>query len=82
MLAGAKEVEFATLLDRLGLSKSALSKQLAHLVAVGYVAQDHRARAGRNRQWLSLTPAGRRAYRGHVRALHDLLEERAGEPIQ
>ena len=73
MLSAAHKVEFGFLQDRLGLSKSALSKHLAHLTEAGYVEQDRAVRDARSRLWLSLTPEGSRAYSAHVRALQQII---------
>lgn len=73
MLSGAQQLEFAVLQDRLGLSKSALSKHLAHLVDAGYVHQERVLRDSRNRLWLSLTREGARAYAAHVQALQQIV---------
>jgi DNA-binding MarR family transcriptional regulator len=74
MLSAARDVEFGVLQDRLGLSKSALSKHLAHLADAGYVRQDRAVRDARSRLWLSLTAEGKRAYAAHVRALQRIIE--------
>jgi DNA-binding MarR family transcriptional regulator len=79
MLSAAQKVEFSVLQDHLGLSKSALSKQLAQLVEAGYVKQSRATRDARSRLWLSLTAEGTRAYRAHVRALKQLIAAEAGQ---
>jgi DNA-binding MarR family transcriptional regulator len=73
MLSGAQKVEFRLLQDRLGLSKSALSKHLTVLVDAGYVSQERALRNSRNRLWLSLTPEGAQAYGAHVQALQQIV---------
>lgn len=73
-LAAADWAEFAFLRDKLALSDSALSKQLAALEAAGYVATEHVLDAGRRRVRARLTPAGRSALEGHVAALRNLLQ--------
>ena len=73
MLSAAQSVEFGVLQERLGLSKSALSKHLSHLVDAGYVSQERAVRNGRSRLWLTLTRTGRAAYTGHVRALQEII---------
>ncbi len=78
MLSAAHKVEFGILQDRLGISKSALSKQLSHLADAGYVTQDRAVRDSRSRLWLSLTPMGARAYAAHVRALRQIITTDAG----
>ena len=78
MLSAAHKVEFSLLQDRLEVSKSALSKHLSHLAEAGYVRQDRAVRDSRSRLWLSLTPAGARAYAAHVRALQQIITTDAG----
>jgi DNA-binding MarR family transcriptional regulator len=78
MLSAAHKVEFSLLQDRLGLSKSALSKHLSQLAEAGYVSQDRAVRDARSRVWLSLTATGARAYAAHVRALHQIITTDAG----
>ena len=73
MLSAAHKVEFQRLQDHLGLSKSALSKQLTQLADVGYVQQDRTTRDARSRLWLSLTTEGASAYSAHVRALQQIV---------
>ncbi|WP_413316676.1 transcriptional regulator [Agrococcus sp. 1P02AA] len=72
MLDAGATVELAVVKDAVGISASALSKQVAALVEAGYVAQERAARDSR-RIWLTLTPAGKRAYRGHVEALQEIV---------
>lgn len=74
MLSQAEGIEFAEIQQRVELSKSALSKHLGQLVEAGYVAESSIVRAGRARQLLSLTDAGRAAYAGHRAALRRLME--------
>ena len=70
LLAGADWVEFGFMRDELGLSDSALSKQLSTLEEAGYVSQ-RRPTSGRGRRvHVRLTDRGRRAFEGHVAALH------------
>jgi len=71
-LDAATTVEMAVLKDTTGLSASALSKHVAALVDAGYLAQERDRRDSR-RMWLTLTSAGRRAYRGHVAALEEIV---------
>jgi DNA-binding MarR family transcriptional regulator len=73
VLAGASQVEFSTVQRTLGLSASALSKQVHTLIDAGYVAQA-RATGDSRRIWLQLTPAGRTAYRGHLAALRAIID--------
>lgn len=74
-LSTATEVEFAALEEALSISTSLLSKQLKVLTDAGYVVLDRRSQpVGRPRVWVRLTPAGRRAYAGHVKALRAIVE--------
>lgn len=70
----ATHVEFGELQQRLGLSKSALSKHVSQLVQHGYLHEDSVKREGHLRLRLSLTDRGRRAYRGHTAALIEIME--------
>ena len=67
------QAEFALLRETLGVSDSVVSKQIKALEDVGYV-QIHKGTIDRRtRTWVSLTKAGRAAYRGHVAALHAIV---------
>ena len=59
--------------DRLGLSDSALSKQLSTLEEAGYVEIDRPVRDRRRRVRARLTAAGLAAYRSHVAALREIV---------
>lgn len=72
MLATGTTVEMAVIKEGVGLSASAFSKQVAALVEAGYVAQE-RSRRDSRRIWLTLTPQGKKAYQGHVRALQEIV---------
>lgn len=72
-LAAADWAEFACLRDRLGLSDSALSKQLATLEEAGYVATERRLEGRRHKLRARLTAAGRSAFEGHVAALEEIV---------
>lgn len=73
LLAGADWAEFAFLRDKLGMSDSALSKQLSTLEEAGYVDIDRPVRDSRRRVRAQLTPAGRAAFHGHVAALREIV---------
>lgn len=75
LLSAADWAEFAFLRDRLDMSDSALSKQLATLEEAGYVDTDRRTDGGRRRVRARLTPAGRVAFEGHVAALRSIVGE-------
>jgi DNA-binding MarR family transcriptional regulator len=73
LLAGADWVEFGFVRDQLGLSDSALSKQLSTLEDAGYVKLQ-RPTSGRGRRVLArLTNSGRAAFDGHVQALRAIM---------
>lgn len=72
-LATATDLEFSALEDALSISTSLLSKQLRVLGDAGYLVLEKRPQPfGRPRTWIRLTPAGRRAYLGHLEALREL----------
>ena len=72
-LAAADWAEFAFLREHLGLSESALSKQLATLEEAGYVSTERRASGGRRKVRARLTDAGRDAFDGHVAVLEAIV---------
>ncbi len=72
-------VEFGELHNRLGTSKSALSKHLSQLEGNGYVQNVRVTLAGRSRLRVSFTEQGREKYRAHKEALREILQT-AGEP--
>lgn len=71
-LAAVTEAEFATIRDTLGVSNPVLSKHLRVLQDAGYLALSKPKGSGRVRTWVSLTPAGRAAFRAHVAELERL----------
>jgi DNA-binding MarR family transcriptional regulator len=73
LLAAADWADFTFVRDRLGLSDSALSKQLSTLEEAGYVEIDRPVRDRRRRVRARLTAAGLEAYRGHVAALREIV---------
>lgn len=72
ILSATDEAEFALLREETGVSDSVLSKQLRQLEEAGYVAVRKATVASRQRTWVSLTAAGRRALRGYLRTLAQL----------
>ncbi|MND62059.1 transcriptional regulator [uncultured Brevundimonas sp.] len=72
LLSGIDDAEFAMIRDRLEVSDSVLSKHLKQLEEAGYVALRKAATAGRQRTWISLTSAGRKAFASHVLELNRL----------
>jgi DNA-binding MarR family transcriptional regulator len=73
LLASADWAEFAFLRDKLGLSDSALSKQLATLEEADYVCIERTLRDRRRRVRAQLTEKGREAFDGHVAALAEIV---------
>ena len=81
-LAAADWAEFAFLKERVGLSDSALSKQLATLEEAGYVTTERRLESKRHKVRARLSEVGREAFEGHVAALQQIVAGRtpAGVP--
>ena len=73
LLAAADWVDFAFVRDQLGLSDSALSKQLSTLEQAGYVHIGRPVSDHRRRVQARLTPEGRAAFEGHVAALRAIV---------
>ncbi len=73
LLASADWADFGFLRAQLGLSDSALSKQLSTLEDAGYVHIERPLRDHRRRVRARLTPAGRSAFQGHVAALAEIV---------
>ncbi|WP_330180439.1 transcriptional regulator [Nocardia sp. NBC_01503] len=72
-LAAADWAEFAFLKDRLALSDSALSKQLATLEDAGYISTERRLDGSRRKVRARLTDTGRHAFLGHIAALQEIV---------
>lgn len=83
LLAASSWAEFSFVRDSMGMSDSALSKQIATLEQAGYL-QIRKQGAGRRRRTLvQLSAEGRRAFEAHaaaLRALIDLAEHPTGQP--
>jgi DNA-binding MarR family transcriptional regulator len=73
LLAAVDWADFSFVRDQLGLSDSALSKQLSTLEDAGYVAIERPLSDRRRRVRARLTPAGRGAFEGHVAALRAIV---------
>jgi len=73
LLAAGDWVDFGFVRDELGLSDSALSKQLATLEEAGYLVLERVTNERRRRVRVRLTPAGRTAFEGHVAALREMV---------
>ncbi|MFC3999312.1 winged helix-turn-helix domain-containing protein [Nocardiopsis sediminis] len=78
VLAATHWAEFGYVRDAVGLSDSALSKQVGALGKPGYVEVKKGYVGKRPRTWLNLTRAGREALSGHVAALQRIAAD-AGE---
>jgi len=68
------EAEFAHVRDTVEVTDSVLSKQATALETATYVKIRKGYIGKRPRTWLSLTPAGRRAYTAHLEALRNIAE--------
>jgi DNA-binding MarR family transcriptional regulator len=73
LLAAVDWADFSFVRDELGLSDSALSKQLSTLEEADYVAIERPLSDRRRRVRARLTPDGRKAFEGHVAALHEIV---------
>jgi DNA-binding MarR family transcriptional regulator len=73
LLAAAQWADFKYIRDEVGLSDSALSKQLSTLESAGYVEIRRRFVGKRPRTSASLSAAGRKAFEQHVAALQQIL---------
>ena len=73
LLAAADWAEFPFVRESLDLSDSALSKQFSTLEDAGYITIDRPVTESRRRVRVRLTEAGRRAFLGHVAALHEIV---------
>ena len=73
LLAATEWADFAFLRDSVGLSDSALSKQLTTLEGAGYIEIRKSFVGKRPRTSARLTTAGRTAFDGHVLALHEIV---------
>jgi len=73
LLAAAQWADFKYIRDELGLSDSALSKQLSTLESAGYVDIRKSFVGKRPRTSASLSKTGRRAFERHVAALQQII---------
>lgn len=73
-LDATTSAQFSAVRELLDVADSVLSKHVTVLQDAGYVTVSKPTGAGRVRTWLELTPAGRRAYAGHVAALEQLVD--------
>ena len=75
LLAATEWAEFRYIRDAVGLSDSALSKQLTTLDENGYVEIDKGYAGKRPRTTARLTTAGRKAFAGHIAALQAIVAQ-------
>jgi DNA-binding transcriptional ArsR family regulator len=75
LLAAAEWADFKFIRDSVGVSDSALSKQLTTLEDAGYVEIRKSFVGKRPRTSARLTPAGRTAFDGHVTALQNIVSK-------
>jgi DNA-binding MarR family transcriptional regulator len=73
LLAAVDWADFAFVRDQLGLSDSALSKQLTTLEEAGYITIERPLSERRRRVRARLTSRGRERYAGHVAALRAII---------
>lgn len=73
-ILSAAEAEFAVVRDAIKVSDSVLSKHVKALEEAGYVAVRKAAMDGRQRTWLSMTSAGKKAFKAHVAELERLVK--------
>ena len=73
MLGQAATIDFATVREMLDVSESVLSKHVKTLEEAGYVAVRKATSDGRQRTWLAMTSAGRKAFAAHAQALRTLV---------
>ena len=84
LLSTARWAEFAFVRDTVGLSDSALSKQVTKLSDRGYIEVRRGYVGKRGRTWINLAPSGRTALESHVGALQEIINQarEAGEQAQ
>ena len=73
-ILSAAEAEFAVERDAIKVSDSVLSKHVKALEEAGYVSVRKAAMDGRQRTWLSMTSAGKKAFKAHVAELERLVK--------
>jgi DNA-binding MarR family transcriptional regulator len=73
VLVEAHHAEFTYLRQLLELSDGNLNRHLAVLAEAGYVRSQRDTSGSRPRTWVSITPAGRRAFRAELAALKRLV---------
>ena len=74
LLAAVESADFKFIRDQVGLTDSALSKQLGMLETAGYVRISKGFVGKRPRTTVRLSDAGRAAFQAHVAALRQIIE--------
>lgn len=74
-LLAAGEVEFGFVRDRVGLTDSALSKQLKALATAGLTTSRREPTGAVRRTWIRLTSEGREQVSAHVTALRTIASD-------
>ncbi len=72
ILSSVDDAAFSMLRDALEVSDSVMSKHLKQLEDVGYIKLTRATENGRQRIWVALTAAGRKAFATHVAELNRL----------
>ena len=72
LLSAVDEAEFAVIREETEVSDSVLSKHVKQLEEAGYLRMRKAVVASRQRTWLSLTRAGRAAFKAHMAELQGL----------
>lgn len=75
LLTGVEWAEFSWVRESVGLSASALSKQVTTLGDRGYVEVDKGYVGKRPRTWLNLSAEGHQALQSHLAALQSIVDE-------
>lgn len=73
LLSAVDEAEFAAVRDAAAVSDSVLSKHVKQLEDAGYLKLRKATVASRQRTWLRLTLAGRRAFAAHLAELNRMV---------
>jgi DNA-binding transcriptional ArsR family regulator len=77
LLVATRWADFGFVRDAVGLSDSALSKQITTLARLTYVEVEKGYVGKRPRTWLRLSPAGREALGRHVAGLNEIARRSA-----
>ena len=78
----AGEIEFRFVRERVGLTDSALSKQVKGLTETGLVDARRERTGPARRVWLRLTPDGRARLTAHAEALRSIVESPTPDEAQ